>query len=119
MSVFFTSDTHFGHNNIIRYCDRPFADADEMDEALVANWNAAVKPTDTVWHLGDVALCSVSRLREILDCLNGNIHLVIGNHERATLQLRDRFVEVVDRKILRAVLVDGEAGLSKDIVLDH
>ena len=48
MALFFTADTHFGHANIIRYCGRPFADAAAMDGALIAIWNAAVAPGDTV-----------------------------------------------------------------------
>lgn len=53
LRTFFTSDSHFGHANIIRYCQRPFADADEMDSALIRIWNSVVDPRDTVYHLGD------------------------------------------------------------------
>ncbi len=53
MSLYFTSDTHFGHKNIIQTCNRPFASVDEMDEAMVARWNQRVGPDDTVFHLGD------------------------------------------------------------------
>lgn len=53
MAIFFTADTHFSHDSIIRFCDRPFRDTQDMDEALVANWNRRVGPDDTVFHLGD------------------------------------------------------------------
>jgi calcineurin-like phosphoesterase family protein len=53
--VFFTSDTHFGHANIIKYCGRPFASVEEMNRELIARWNAVVGPRDTVYHLGDRA----------------------------------------------------------------
>ena len=56
MSQWFSADLHFGHANIIRYCDRPFADVDEMNWRLVRRWNATVAPTDEVWVLGDVAM---------------------------------------------------------------
>ena len=54
-AVYFTADTHFGHEKIIRYCKRPFHSAAEMDECIYANWATHVRPTDTVYHLGDVA----------------------------------------------------------------
>ena len=75
--IWFVSDTHFGHKNIIKYCDRPFADVEEMDQALVDNWNKLVAATDTVWHLGDFAFHNHHRIGE----LNGFIHLVPGNHD--------------------------------------
>lgn len=90
--IWFTADTHFGHRNIIRYADRPFADSAEMDEALIANWNARVAPGDDVYHLGDVGLCSPAYLESILSRLNGRIHLIIGNHEKPAMQLREHFV---------------------------
>lgn len=84
MAVFFTSDTHFGHRHIIGPAKRPFATTDDMDAALVANWNAAVAPGDTVYHLGDVCHHGV-RSAECLAALNGTIHLIEGNHDRALL----------------------------------
>lgn len=54
--VFFTSDTHFNHTNIIKYCQRPFRDIYEMNETLIANWNNVVAPDDIVFHLGDFCL---------------------------------------------------------------
>ena len=53
MTTFFTSDTHFGHENIIKYCGRPFKDVEKMNERLIKNWNEVVKDTDTIFHLGD------------------------------------------------------------------
>ena len=55
MTAFFTGCTHFSHDNIIRLAGRPFADVNEMNEALVERWNAKVRPTDVVYHLGDFA----------------------------------------------------------------
>ena len=77
--IWITSDTHYGHANIIRFCERPFADVQQMDEALIANYNAVVKPEDTVYHLGDF---SFSREPErVFRRLNGKIHLILGNHD--------------------------------------
>jgi calcineurin-like phosphoesterase family protein len=83
MTVFFTADTHFGHSNVIRYDKRPFRDVTEMNEALIKNWNRAVRPSDTVYHLGDVSILRPERTREILDSLNGKIILIRGNHDKA------------------------------------
>lgn len=81
-NVWFTSDTHFGHRNIIKYCDRPFKDTDHMDEVLIANWNKVVAPTDKVFHLGDVALGSIERSLPKVGRLNGTKILSVGNHDR-------------------------------------
>lgn len=82
MTVYFTADTHFAHANIIRHCDRPFSDVDEMDEVLVANWNAVVRKTDEVWHLGDFGWWrDAKRVRSIFSRLNGQKRLIIGNHD--------------------------------------
>jgi calcineurin-like phosphoesterase family protein len=80
MRTFFTSDTHFGHENIIKYCKRPFANAKEMDKVLVQNWNKVVGPDDLVYHLGDFAVGG-GPAGPYLDQLNGKIILIHGNHD--------------------------------------
>lgn len=86
MTIFFTSDTHFGHANIIKYCNRPFKDVNDMTEQLIANWNAVVGPNDTVWHLGDFAFegkhMSKRQILDVLGRLNGGKRLVFGNHDK-------------------------------------
>lgn len=79
MTIFLISDTHFGHENIIGYCGRPFACAAEMDEALVDRWNAVVRPSDHVYHLGDVAMKKPHL--DIVKRLSGHKRLVFGNHD--------------------------------------
>lgn len=80
--IWFTSDLHLGHANIIEYCARPFANVDEMNEALVANWNARVKPEDTVYCLGDFALGLPEVGIALRSRMNGAIILIRGNHDR-------------------------------------
>lgn len=75
------ADLHFGHAAIIQYENRPFASVEEMDEALVRNWNAVVTREDSVWVLGDVSLCGAGRTRALVSRLKGEKHLVIGNHD--------------------------------------
>lgn len=86
MSIWFTSDLHLGHANIIRYCNRPFAHADEMDEALISNWNSKVQPDDEVYVLGDVALCPATKAVNYLRRMHGTKFLVEGNHDRGCLK---------------------------------
>ncbi len=79
-NIFLISDTHFGHENIIKYCARPFADAQEMDEVLIARWNAVVRPQDHVYHLGDVAMRR-DAMDRVMPRLVGHLRLVRGNHD--------------------------------------
>lgn len=80
--IWVTSDTHFGHGNIIEYCGRPFENSNQMDQALLENWNSIVKPGDKVYHLGDVFMgCSGGYAWEILKRLHGKKRLILGNHD--------------------------------------
>lgn len=83
--LFFTSDTHFWHQNIIRFCNRPFKTVEEMNEALIANWNAVVPEDGIVFMLGDFCFAGAPKWREILSRLNGKIILIVGNHDRKNL----------------------------------
>jgi calcineurin-like phosphoesterase family protein len=86
--IWFTADTHFGHQNIIEYCVRPYRTSSEMDVTLIANWNAVVHPSDTVYHLGDFCW-RVHSPELLLNGLNGIKHLIWGNHDdEATIQAR-------------------------------
>lgn len=79
MAHFVISDTHFGHANIINFCERPFTDANHMDEELIKRWNMVVHPGDTVYHLGDVAMTR-PYIEKLARC-NGRKVLVKGNHD--------------------------------------
>ncbi len=79
--IFITSDLHFEHSNIIRYSNRPFADVNEMNNALIENWNKVVSPRDTVLCLGDFMMSEKSP-RYFTQQLNGHIHLIKGNHDK-------------------------------------
>jgi calcineurin-like phosphoesterase family protein len=82
MTTFFTSDTHFSHVRIIESCARPFRDVEEMNRELVKRWNARVQPDDTVYHLGDFAFGPVANVGIFRAQLNGDVHIVCGNHDR-------------------------------------
>lgn len=80
MTIWFTSDQHFGHTNIIRYSGRPFRDVQHMNEELVQRFNARVQPEDETWHLGDFAL-DEKMVPKYLPRLNGKHRLIAGNHD--------------------------------------
>lgn len=78
---FFTADQHYGHANVIRFCERPFATVDEMDRELIRRHNAVVKPGDTVVHAGDFAYRNSRSPQSYLAELNGTHILVRGSHD--------------------------------------
>lgn len=80
--IYFTSDLHLGHANVIRHCDRPFSSTEEMDEVLIRNWNSRVTNNDTVYILGDLMFRNQKPPEEYLRQLKGKKHLIIGNHDR-------------------------------------
>ncbi|MBS1848995.1 MAG: metallophosphoesterase [Actinobacteria bacterium] len=106
---FFTADLHLGHTNIIRYCHRPFDSVAEMNESLVANWNATVGPDDEVWVLGDVALGPIRESLAIVDRLSGHKVLITGNHDRCWAGNGESADKWIDRYV-RAGFADVRQG---------
>jgi calcineurin-like phosphoesterase family protein len=91
MTVWFTADTHFGHGNVIKHCNRPFASVDEMDREMIARWNERVRPSDTVYHLGDFCWGDALDGISYLEKLNGEVRLIRGNHDRNGVVLLHRW----------------------------
>lgn len=115
--IYFTSDTHYGHKNIIKYCARPFADIDEMHREMIARWNAVVRPEDTVYHLGDFAFGLKPFVANIVAQLVGEKILIRGNHDKTVQGMRDvGFDEVQDDKMLR---LDGLNVYLRHIPVDY
>ena len=99
--ILYTADLHMGHENIISFCNRPFADVDEMNKILIDNWNARVRDSDHVYIIGDLAFRSAKSVTGFLEQMRGRKHLVIGNHERSWLKqvdLKLHFESVKDSK---------------------
>ncbi len=97
MTTWFASDTHFAHANIIEYCKRPFANVEEMNRAMVEKWNARVKPSDEVYHLGDFSFGPAENIAKFLALLNGQVTLVRGNHDRSLKRMSSfKFGAVLD-----------------------
>ncbi len=82
MEKYIISDTHFNHENIIKYCNRPFSDINNMNKKIIENWNDIVTDEDIIYHLGDFLLGSKYDLMDIISKLKGHIYLVRGNHDR-------------------------------------
>ena len=79
--IFFTSDTHGNHESIIKFCNRPFQNVEEMNKTLINNWNAKVGEDDLVFHLGDFAWGGSGVWKHFREQLNGHIILIKGNHD--------------------------------------
>lgn len=94
MEQWYISDPHFHHDNIIKFCNRPFSNYKEMDEYLITQWNERVKETDHITCLGDVTLERGNRgggqaqsLIKLVRSLNGHKRLLLGNHDHFPVQV--------------------------------
>lgn len=123
-NIFFTSDTHWHHRNILEYCPgrkKFWSTVEEMNEGLIVNWNSQVGPNDIVYHLGDFTLTTrIELIDPILARLNGRIRLIKGNHDKwlrkiDNLQHKDKF-EWVKQYHKENLSVGGE---TYEIVMMH
>ena len=119
-NIFFTSDLHFGHKNVIEYSKRPFSSVEEMDEMLISNWNNVVSQQDEVYLLGDVSLTTKEKTLKLLKRLVGQIYLVKGNHDKKTISgdCVKRFGWIKDYYELSVPDEDANRGEQK-IILSH
>ena len=102
--IFFTSDLHFGHLNVINYCNRPFKSVQEMDETLIKNWNKVVSPVDKVYVLGDFFMYhKKDTLRNILAQLNGTKILIKGNHDMSDREMESIGFSAVFRNAVMVI----------------
>ena len=116
--ILFTSDSHFGHKNILEFCNRPFQNTHEMNETLIKNWNSVVGPKDEIYHLGDFGLASPNYIRSILERLNGRKFLIVGNHDKSTLKCSDMFEWVKHLHTLKIQDKRARGGVRK-VILCH
>lgn len=95
------SDTHFGHYNIIGFCNRPFQSLGAMDEAMVARWRGVVHPEDTIYHLGDVGKATGQYdLAKVIARLPGRKILIRGNHDKNPDAMRRLGFDVVCEEMM-------------------
>ena len=113
--IYFTSDTHFSHRNIINYANRPFKSIAEMDEKLIKNWNTIVKKNDIIFHLGDFSLLGMKKWDYYLSQLNGIKYLIVGNHDKS---INSKYFEGIFQ-ILNLLIKDEEIDDGQRITLCH
>jgi calcineurin-like phosphoesterase family protein len=95
-NAFFISDTHFWHNNVIKFDNRPFQSIEEMNEELILNWNSVVDNDSVVYFLGDFAFAGITKITEILNKLNGTIHVISGNHDNYKILTKTKRFASID-----------------------
>jgi len=113
MKTWVSSDLHFGHANIMKFCPetRKFADVEDMNQSMISEWNAKVNPDDTVYILGDFAFLPSNKAVAILNQLNGDKILIEGNHDRKLLK------DPVFRRCFKEVHVYYEMTYNKTFVV--
>ena len=111
-NLFFTSDMHFSHTNVIKYAKRPFKNADEMNEEMIKRWNAVVTKQDIVYIIGDVAFeRDHNKLVWLLSRLNGEKHLIEGNHDdKMHASVKKCFQSISSLREIRVADADNEFG---------
>lgn len=109
----YIADMHLSHKNIIKFDERPYDSIEDMNDALVKNWNKKVKSDDTTYILGDFCWGKEPEWIEFLDKLNGNKVLIRGNHDlkQMSKSLKNKFMFIKDRHEI------GDCG--KKIIMSH
>ncbi|MDE5945795.1 MAG: metallophosphoesterase family protein [Oscillospiraceae bacterium] len=111
MAIFFISDLHIGHANVIRFDNRPFCSLKDFNTKIIENWNNAVSPDDEVYILGDFGWKNTMAL-DVIKQLKGKKHLILGNHDHLiNSELKQYFESIQDYKV---IVTDNQC-----IVLSH
>ncbi len=124
MTTWFSADAHLGHKNISIYCpDRPGdGNTDKMNDIIINNWNSCVMPDDDVYFLGDMMMGQSIYWEGLLNRLQGNIHLIVGNHDkkfRKQEYVANRMVWIKEDYILKVTDPLSSNRKSQQIVLHH
>lgn len=108
-NIFFTSDNHFMHFNVIEYCNRPFESSDQMSKVMIQNWNSVVGKEDIIFILGDFCFSGSAQWSWLLDTLNGTKYLVWGNHDKGVPSTKfERMDNIINLLILDPEIKDGQ-----------
>lgn len=119
--VWFTSDLHFWHKNICKYCNRPYNSVEEMNEQIIKKWNSFIKEDDIVFLLGDIGFCGIEKLRPLMSQLNGKIYLIQGNHDsdKVVAKLCEENLIEDCFKLLEVTIVGDEECPNQQLTLCH
>lgn len=93
--IFFTSDLHIGHANVIKFDKRPFRDLEHMHQVLINNFNSTVPVEGVTYFLGDIGLCNATTVKQVIEQLNGTKVLVLGNHDKGMNAMYNQGFDVV------------------------
>lgn len=121
-NIYFVSDYHFFHQNILKYDKRPFKDLDEMHDEIIKRWNQVVKKDDIVFYLGDLSFGHFENMNELLHKLNGKIYYTMGNHDKyMDIKSSNRFEEIQDYYDLYVLDIDciDKSKKSQHICISH
>ena len=109
--IYFSSDHHFNHINILKHTQRPFSSVQEMDSEMISRWNSVIKDRDEVYYLGDLTLGNWGTAKSYLDRMNGRIKFIEGNHDK-------RWFKSLDPKLQLPPIYELNY-MNKTIVLSH
>lgn len=128
MTTWFTSDIHFGHENIIEYSERPFDGVPQMNAAIVSHWNQVVAPDDIVYIVGDLCMGKMDDSLPVVSQLQGRLRLIPGNHDRLHPMYRSkkhydtwdgRYRDEAGIEVVKSVLCRIDVGHHRSVLFCH
>ena len=119
--IWFTSDLHFWHKNVCKYCNRPYDNLEEMHESIIQNWNSVIKEDDTVFILGDLGFCGIEKLRPLLTRLNGILYVIQGNHDSDKVLVTLYNEKIINNfsRLIQITITGDEECPNQDLTLCH
>jgi len=117
--LFFTSDFHLGHSNVIKFDKRPFQDVNEMSDTIIKNWNSVVDDDSIVYYLGDLFYkVKASHISYLMHQLKGEIRVILGNHDRLSQLVKmERFSDI--QTYQRISFKDDDFNKKQNIIASH
>lgn len=120
-NLYFTSDLHFNHKNICKYCNRPYSSVLDMNDGIIRNWNTVINENTDVIVLGDLGFCGYNTLELYMKQLKGNIHLIQGNHDddKVVKKLLENGIIKSCYKLINVLVEGDEECPDQELTLCH